>query len=493
MIGFRACSLCAVLALAGIVAGCGNDNDGAADAAAAPGSSDAADVDVPDAALPADDADTGDLLERLNAIPGLVAVEGDTMIEGYRFFLIDYDQPVDHHNPTGQRFTQRMTLLHVDEHAPTVQFSSGYYVSTQGRRSELTRLLVGNQLSIEHRYFEPSRPDPTDWSFLDIEQAAADFHRINVDLKSIYDGTWLATGASKGGMTALFFRRFYPDDVDATVSYVAPVLTAGPDPRFATFIAQVGDDAACRQALADFQREALVRRTEMLALVDQSIIENGYTFDLLGKERAFEHAVLELPFYFWQYGDATLCPDVPPSTATTADLFGFLELISSVGNVADDSVLAYTPYFYQSGTQFGWPGFPEAHLADLMLHAGTDVPASYTTATGVTLSYDDQAMADVLDWVTTSGASLMFIYGQNDPWTAAMVELGGAQDSFRFMQPAGNHGSRILGLTEADQATAITALETWMGVDIVPPMMAAPGKPAWAAEPADPMDDRVRF
>ena len=49
-----------------------------------------------------------------------------------------------------------------------------------------------------------------DWEVLDIFQAAADHHRIVAALKSIYSGARINTGHSKGGMTAVFHRRFYP-------------------------------------------------------------------------------------------------------------------------------------------------------------------------------------------------------------------------------------------------------------------------------------------
>jgi hypothetical protein len=285
-------------------------------------------------------AGPADLLERLNAIPGLHASEDASaaMIPaGYRFFQLDYDQPIDHAHPEGQRFMQHMTLLSIDEDAPMVQYSGGYGQDRKPLRTELTEMVAGNQLAMEHRYFLSSRPQPTDWSYLDIEQAAGDFHRINQALRAIYPGKWLATGGSKGGLASLFFRRFFPDDVDVTVPYVAPILIAN-DPRFAPFVAQVGDDPACRQGLADFQRSALSAKPQILALVDADATAKGWSFELLGEERAFEHAVLELPFIFWQYGDASKCAAIPPAGADAAALYAFLQDRVGMQSVADQAV-----------------------------------------------------------------------------------------------------------------------------------------------------------
>ena len=58
---------------------------------------------------------------------------------------------------------------------------------------------LANQISIEHRFFGESRPEPADWSKCMIEQMAADQHAIIAALRTVYDGACLTTGGSKGG------------------------------------------------------------------------------------------------------------------------------------------------------------------------------------------------------------------------------------------------------------------------------------------------------
>jgi hypothetical protein len=464
--------------------GCGDDTAPGADGGVPIVDSGGVVIDAPP---DTPDADTRDIRDRIAAIPGVADLMEKPLqnLPGYRFFTFTFEQPADHDAPAGQKFKQRVTLLHRDTSAPTVLFSSGYYVSTQGRRSELTRFLNGNQLSVEHRFFEPSRPDPADWSLLTIEQAAADFHRLRGAFGGIYGGKWLGTGASKGGMTALFHRRFYPQDLDVTVSYVAPISTAGPDPRYASFIAK-GDEPACRQALFAWQQAILGQKNEVLDLVAADATSQGWTFAVLGVERAFEHAVIELPFYFWQYSDASLCPMVPAAGATAQQNYAFLNDVSAMSNVADDQVYAYAPYFFQSGVQFGYPQFKEDHILTLLAFPQSDVPKNYVPYP-VDMTYDPKAMQDVLGWLSSQGERLIFIYGENDPWSAGMVDLGGAKDSYLFVQPDGNHGSRITDLAPADRDAAIAALERWTGVDIATPMKPGrggevPGGPGWPIE-----------
>src|SRR5258705_13486795 len=101
-----------------------------------------------------------------------------------------------------------------------VALTSGYDDFIRDRPGEPTRLLSANQISIEHRYFASSRPEQPaqlDWGKLTIKQMAADEHAIIQLLKPIYGATWITAGASKGGMTAVYHRRFFPPDVAGTI------------------------------------------------------------------------------------------------------------------------------------------------------------------------------------------------------------------------------------------------------------------------------------
>lgn len=420
-----------------------------------------------DAAVDANAAPLGDILDELRAIPGLEVTEGTTMLEGYRFFEMRYEQPVDHHNPAGARFKQRMTLLHHDYASPIVAYNSGYFVSTRASRSQLTQIVDGNQLSFEHRYFAPSRPDPTDWSKLSIEQAANDQHRITQALKArIYrDNKWLTTGASKGGMTSLFHRRFFPGDVDGTVALVAPFdypadAVASPTNRYFVFLENVGTDPACRQKLKDFQNLALSRRAAM-----KTRMQAAATFtQILGADRALEFAVEELPFIFWQYGAQSRCAQIPGAAATDDAVYKFLDDTVGVSAYGDQDLLDYLPYYHQSATQLGYPAADESYLVGLMF-PNQDTAAAYIPADVPVGAYDNgAAMQDVQSWISTSGERIMLIYGQNDPWTAGAVSLGNAADSFKFISPNGNHGSSIGTLAQADRATALAAVQRWAGV-----------------------------
>ena len=90
-----------------------------------------------------------------------------------------------------------------------------------------------NVLTVEHRYFGKSIPSPCDWKHLTIKNAADDMHAIVSSFKNLYTGKWIATGASKGGQTALFFKRvllFEPGVVVTSVPFHLSAPEVGPDP-----------------------------------------------------------------------------------------------------------------------------------------------------------------------------------------------------------------------------------------------------------------------
>jgi hypothetical protein len=417
---------------------------------------------------------SGDILDALAALPGVEVVEEESAYLGYRAFAMTIEQPADHADPGGLAFQQRVSLLHIDESAPFVLATTGYGFGGQ-YLDEPAQLLGANQLFVEHRFFATSIPEPADWSLLTIEQSAADFHHIVELLQPLYPAAWLGSGVSKGGMTSVYHRRFYPDDLVGTVAYVAPHSMGTSDPRYLDFVADVGD-AGCREALAAWQVELLERRE---AMIERMVAQApNVTYDLLGLDVAFETAVVEGAFTFWQYQTPDLCDIVPSPGASDDEVWEFLEIAAPTSFWSDSYTVFYEPYYWQAAVQLGYPAFGEAHLAGLLENPGNDVPATYVLpGPGKTPVFDPGSMPDVSAWMASEGERLMFIYGENDPYTAAAFDPAGAVDAHRFFEAGGNHAASILGLADADRQAALDALEAWTGVTPQALTPRASGKP----------------
>ena len=168
------------------------------------------------------------LYELLKVLPGVTNVQKmETNANFKEAYIIMLAQPVDHHNPAGPKFQQRIFLSHDGYDKPTVMVTEGYnadYAANPRYSEELARLLDANQIVVEHRYFGKSVPDPKDWKYMTVEEAAADHHAVVELFKKLYTGKWITTGISKGGQTSIYHHYFYPNDMDATVAYGRPLI-----------------------------------------------------------------------------------------------------------------------------------------------------------------------------------------------------------------------------------------------------------------------------
>jgi hypothetical protein len=57
----------------------------------------------------------------------------------------------------------------------------------------------------------------------------------------------------------------------------------------------------------------------------------------------------------------------------------------------------------------------------------------------------------------------MYVYGENDPWTAGMFPFRPEADSFRFTVPKGNHSSKFNDLPADTKAQFVDTLSRWLG------------------------------
>ncbi|MGP9020733.1 S28 family serine protease [Streptomyces sp. BR1] len=411
-----------------------------------------------------------DIKDRILAIPGVSLIE-EKPYAGYRYFVLDFTQPVDHRHPSQGTFQQRVTLLHKDTGRPTVMYTSGYNVSTNPSRSEPTQIVDGNQVSVEYRYFTPSRPQPADWKKLDIWQAASDQHAIYQALKPVYRKNWLTTGGSKGGMTATYYKRYYPRDMDGVVAYVAPNdVVNDEDSAYDRFFQTVGTKE-CRDKLEAVQREALVRREPLEKKLAQYATDNKYTFTTVGTlDKAYEAVVLDYVWTFWQYSLLSDCGTIPADAphATDQAIWDSVNKIVGFDSYVDQGLEKYTPYYYQAGTQLGSPTIKQPWLGGLSRY-GYQPPRNFVPRS-IPMRFQPWVMPQIDSWVRHHADHMLYVYGQNDPWGAERFRLGsGSRDSYVYTVAGGNHGSKVAGLAAAEKATATSAILRWAGLPATTP------------------------
>lgn len=371
-------------------------------------------------------------------------------------------QPVDHRNPDGPQFTQQIFLYYAGADRPVVVETEGY--GARGGRNELSSILHANLIRIEHRYFEESTPDSVDWKYLTTWQAATDHHRIIELFKPVFSGRWSTTGISKGGQTVMFHRYYYPDDVDVSVPYVAPLNFGPEDPRMEPFLENVGT-AECRDRIFRFQKLALEKFDLLYPMFLDMADRRGWTFTRVGgPESAYEMTVLEYEFAFWQWGSVP-CDSIPLE-GTDEKIFRHLAAVGDPRYFADQGLAYFEPFFYQAMTEIGYYGYDFDKFGDLIRHArnGEKPEFLFSAPSGPEYVYDYEFGKKVSEFIKHDAENFIFLYGENDPWSASAADPGNNKKCLKIVNKGGAHGTRISILPEEQKELVMTKLQEWMDV-----------------------------
>ncbi len=384
-------------------------------------------------------------------------------------YALEITQPVDHENPNnGETFRQRVYLAQVDPSRPTVMVTEGYSRGFQ-YPAELTTAIGANQLIVEHRYYGESLPENVDYGFLGIEQAAADLNRIRTLFEDWFTGPWLASGISKGGQTTIFYRYLFPDDVAVSVPYVAPVNLSLEDERIYDFLRSHGDDA-CRAGIEAVQRRLLEEREASLLRLKWYAKGEGSEFgEYLTFEEAFEYAVLEYPFSFWQWGAS--CEDLPDAGAPFDEVMDHFLEVSGMDFFSDESMDDFASHYYQCAREFGYYGYEKAPFGDLIVAlAGSENPSAIFAPEDEPVRYDGGVLAQqVWNWAAESADQFVVINGADDTWSATglTAEHLADRDALVYLMEGQHHGSaRIKNLSDREKKQLVKALERWLGVPV---------------------------
>ena len=402
------------------------------------------------------------LEQKISAISAIKEIRPLETSEFSEKYVTYFTQPLDHRHPEKGSFRQRVIVSHVGFDRPTVIVTEGYgaaYALRSQYREELSKLLNANMIFVEYRYFLESTPEPKDWQYLTAENSADDLHAITTAFKNIYPGKWIATGISKGGQTTLLYRTFYPDDVDISVPYVAPLCYGVEDGRHEPFLHKVSTPEN-RKKIEDFQLEALKRKATLLPRFEKYCTEKNYSFRA-PIEEIYDYSVLEYSFALWQWG--TPISSIPATTASDDEIFSHLLAISEPGYFTADSPNA--SFFVQAARELGYYGYDvqpfkqylsiqssEGYLHRLMLPEELkDMP------------FDKTLSKKITKFLKKQDPKMIFIYGQNDPWTAAGVTwLKNKKNIHVFIQPNGSHLARINTLPEAEKAKVMELINEWL-------------------------------
>jgi hypothetical protein len=407
-------------------------------------------------------APESEFYRKLKSIPGVVEVHetrGGTNLfkESYE---VMFEQPLDHQNPGSEKFQQRIFVGHSDYAKPVLLGTEGY-AARGNSGGELQRILGGNQVTVEHRFFGRSVPSPVKWEFLTVKQSADDLHAVVTALKKLYPGRWVSSGASKGGQTALFFKCYYPDDVDATVAYVAPMNVAQEDPRIYQFLQTTGDEAT-RKKIKEFQIAMFKREDELLPLVKEQAERRQWTFGM-GLPAAYEYGILEYPYAFWQYG--TKPTDIPAPDAPAEKLAEHYGRVNTLYYYSDQGKKQFEPFLYQAFTEIGYYNYD---ITDFKAYMKTlkDPSNLAICPDGAKIVYNPATMAFVYHFLQYQANHVAYIYGELDAWSATQMQLIGRTDAIKIVVADSHHGARVGAFSPEQKELFYSNLDRWLGMKV---------------------------
>ena len=410
------------------------------------------------AAAPAQ-TDLQQKLGRISAITETRPLESTRFSEKYVTY---FTQPLDHRHPEKGSFRQRVIVSHVGFDRPTVIVTEGYgaaYALNPKYREELSELLDANMIFVEYRYFLESTPEPKDWQYLTAENSADDLHAVRNAFKSIYPGKWIATGISKGGQTTLLYRTFYPDDVDISVPYVAPLCYGAEDGRHEPFLRKVSTPED-RKRIEDFQLEVLKRKSRLLPRFETYCTEKKYVFRA-PLDEIYDFCVLEYSFALWQWG--TEVSNIPSSAASDEEIFRHLLDVSDPSYFTCDS--PNVSFFVQAARELGYYGYDiEPFREYLSIKSSKHYLRRLMLPKELRhMKFHKKLGRKIMNFLKDNDPKMIFIYGQNDPWTAAGVTwLKGKKNVSVFVQPGGSHLARISTLPESMRMHVISQIQKWL-------------------------------
>ncbi len=407
-------------------------------------------------------AGNGELFERLQQLNNISDIESLNSNHYTEKYVVKISQPLDHKQPEIGSFTQRVIISHVGFDCPTVIVTEGYggaYAMNPRYQEELSKLLGANVVFVEHRYFLESTPEPLNWDYLTAENSAYDLHNVTTTFKQVYAGKWISTGISKGGQTTMIYRSYFPDDVDFSVPYVAPLNRAVEDERQEVFLKKVGTKKE-RKQIKNFQLEVLKRKATLLPIMERYCNEKNMTFRIPLTE-VFDYCVLEYSFALWQWG--TPVTTIPHLDSDDKMLFDHLIDISGPDYFSEGQPTA--SFFVQAAKELGYYGYDvkpfkkylsitdsKGYLHKIMLPENSGE-----------IDFSPALYHKVYDFLKENDPKMIFIYGEVDPWSATRVPIFKKKVNQQiYIQPGGSHRARISNMPDNMKEKILKQIDTWL-------------------------------
>ena len=206
--------------------------------------------------------------------------------------------------------------------------------------------------------------------------------------------------------------------------------------------------------------EVLKRKARLLPRFEKMCTEKNYTFRA-PLEEIYDFCVLEYSFSIWQWG--TDIRSIPEISASDDTLLDHLLAISGPSYfIVDSPTLSF---FVQAARELGYYGYDIAPFKPyLSIKTSKDYLRRLMLPEDMRkMKFDKTLSNKIVRFLKKNDPKMIFIYGQNDPWTAAGVTwLKNKKNIYVFVEPGGSHLARIGTMSEDQKQKVMSLLRGWL-------------------------------
>ena len=358
----------------------------------------------------------------------------------YSFFIL---QPVNHNQPDGDKFKQRVCILFRGYDCPTILVTEGYLWRRFGDAEDIGINLNANMVHVEHRNFgESFNKDEGVWEYETSAQVSADLHAVYQALKPIFPGKWMSTGTSKNGETSMDYAYYYPNDMNLAAAFCSPFNLSLTDKRYGEYLFNISGTEELRDIMKKYIGLALEDGKEGLYqdacahFKEKSLPIPTFT------EYVFN--CFDTFFMVFQY-------TLPKKQKEAIEEITENEenLVNAICKAISDNrgVDIYT-YFVDCAKEQGFPDSGYDYYADVLKDTGfkaEDVLTSILKEEDRWLMpyYDNSQRVNMCEnFFINSTTPLLLYYSKGDPWSAAQPAKVGPNVK-KIINPIGVHSPKI--------------------------------------------------
>lgn len=428
--------------------------------------------------LPGNEGDSA-VVAALESIENVEDLKPFMNVKFGQAYYFNYKQLVDHNDPSKGTFKQQVVLTFAGKEAPTILHTQGYSLTNDLDPNIIKNRLdsIGapyflwalskdngkngfdlNCVQVEYRYHGFSLPegDADVFTYLNAEQHSKDLHAIVTDLKKALftgDGKWLSTGVSKNGITSAqyaYYDELYGwNDIDVYVPFVAPILTQRRDLRVGNYMLT----KSSKEALPLLEK-AYKKLVDSLAVAEATTAAYAKQLSAAGNKLDADSAYLSTLvqvmynlFKVQSYGDfdtwKQLIPQENDKPETYAHFFmldeNSIEIYRQIADARGPLRIRRSPFDVQCGIDVGNWGLDFSWFLEGKLLSDSDKQFFKDGMEEFKKSKTLDLQVKVLKNLETTKKKLIFVYGENDPWTGGAIPDPTNANVKKYIVPHGTH------------------------------------------------------